>query len=346
MSITDLDPAAMAALIKQLSMSDVEKIRAQLATPVPIREWVAYYLANLRTESDCTPVNYESTLRLFAAHVEAHGSCVSKAIIESFLTSRAEFGRSSNGANTWNRHLSAIRSMFKFLVNNEVDTDCRPIYQQQAMAVDRMTKPVDEPHPLAHVDFMAIFNSDLAMDERVWLGFLYYVGLRRFEVASLQVGQVDVSGPYSERGLHGIRRKGRGDRRFGNVPYGLMASLIAKTFPDTVGRNARLWLDCVEEVVRTRGPEPDTLICVRADDRDQAKAARFKWINDDFNALCTKYGVTTHYKVHDLRDSASTNLKNVPGLSADLRMKWMAHQDKATNDLYTQFDDADGHHLL
>ena len=44
-------------------------------------------------------------------------------------------------------------------------------------------------------------------------------------------------------------------------------------------------------------------------------------------------------KVHDLRDSCSTNLANVPGLSPEDRMRWLAHRDKETNDLYTKFDD-------
>jgi integrase len=78
---------------------------------------------------------------------------------------------------------------------------------------------------------------------------------------------------------------------------------------------------------------------VRADDRDPTNNDRFKWLNDDWYRLLRRSGVTTHYKLHDLRDSCSTNLDNVPGVSPDDRMRWLAHRDKATNDLYTKRDD-------
>lgn len=334
---TDTDTInALAAQLAVLS-DPIAAARAQLDRPVPIREWVETYLVHLarKTESECTPVNYASTLRLFTEHVEAHGSKVSEPIIQSFLESRSEFGRGANPANTWNRHLSTIRSMFNHLVAKQMQTGCPTIYREQALAVERLNRPITKAHPLAPVDWMAVWNSDLTMDERFWLGFGYFAGLRRFEVASLTVGVIDVEA----RTINHTRRKGKGERRFGDVPYGLMASLVAQTFPDTVGRNVDLWFRCVERVVATRGPDPETLLCVRMDDRNPKAKDRFKWVNDDWNALCRKYGVTTHYKLHDLRDSCSTNLSNVPGLRPDDRMRWMAHVDKATNDLYTRYDD-------
>jgi integrase len=191
---------------------------------------------------------------------------------------------------------------------------------------------------------MAIDTSDMGIDARFWTGFSYNIGLRRFEVGSLEVGQIEVTGPLAERRLIQIRRKGKGIRRR-DVPYGLMACLIHKTWPDTVGRNIKTWLDVVEEVVRTRGPDPTTLACVRTDDRDPANEDRFKWLNDDWHKLRAKAGVG-HYKLHDLRDSCSTNLDNVPGLNQQDRMRWLDHTEKATNDLYTRYDDQKARRLL
>jgi integrase len=332
-----------AALLEQLALlaDPIAAARAQLAKPVPIQEWAETYRIHMerKTESQDTVRSYRSTLHLFVEHVLAHGSVVTKPVIESFLASRAEFSRGANPANTWNRHLSCLRSMFTYLVANQLETGCPTIYREQALAVERMTKPVSTAHPIDHRDWMMIWNSPLTIDERFWLGFSYYAGLRRFEVASLTVGSIDITGSPKDRGLHHIRRKGKGDRRFGDVPYGLMASLVAKTFPRTVGRHVGMWFECVEHVVSMRGPDPDALVCVRADDRDPTNADRFKWVNDDWNGLLRLYGVTTHYKLHDLRDSCSTNLTNVPGLRPDDRMRWMAHVDKSTNDLYTKYDD-------
>lgn len=339
------------ALLAQIAfLSDPRNAeRAQLAQPVPIQEWVDTYWAHLQktTESQDTLRSYGSTLRLFVQHVQAHGSIVNKKVIETFLSSRAEFARGDDLARTWNRHLSCIRSMFTHLASHAWDSDgCPTVYREVALAVDRMQPRKSKPHPLTHPEWMAIWNSDLTIDERFWLGFSYYCGLRRFEVGSLRVGQVEVTGRRADRCLRDIRMKGRGDARFGDLPYGLMASLVAQTYPDTVGRNVGTWFDCVEYVVAHRGPDPETLLCVRADDRSPDHEDRFKWLNDDWNKLMRKYGVTTHYKLHDLRDSCATNLDQVPGLSPEDRMRWMRHKDKATNDLYTKRDDSRARALL
>lgn len=338
---TDITIAALMAQIAALS-DPMAAARAQLAQPVPIREWAESYRLHLarKSESQDTMRSYGSTLRLFVEHVEAHGSIVNKGVIETFLQSRSEFARGADGARTWNRHLSCIRSMFTFLAANQWDgTGCPTVYREVALAVERMHPSKSEPHPLAWGDWLAIWSSDLTIDERCWLGFSYYCGLRRFEVGSLQIGQIDVKGPRQLRGLHGIRMKGKGDRRFGDVPYGLMASLVAQTFPDSIGRHVGTWFECVEYVVNERGPDPTTALCVRMDDRDPGNSDRFKVFNDDWTGLCRKNGLTTHYKLHDLRDSCSTNLEKVHGVTPDDRMRWMRHVDKATNDLYTKYDD-------
>lgn len=302
---------------------------ADLTSPVPIRDWVNTYLEwfDNTTESAFSRVSYRSTLEPFADWVEGSDGHVDMHVIETFCA-RPRPRAPRPMPRTFNRDRNVISAMFKYLTKRR---ECDPVYQLEASNVDQRKVPKRVKTTAPDAQWQLTWYSDLSLDERFWLGFGYYAGLRRFEIASLRVKHFDLEA----RQLVNFPRKG-GDECM--VPYGVMTDLVVEAMP-TIGRRTDEWFDAIGKVIAVRGFDPENRLCVRADDYTGSRVENQDgWINGDLERILVRVGLARNtFKPHDLRRACATNLSAV-GVPPLALAEWLNHKDLSTTQLYTKHD--------
>jgi integrase/recombinase XerD len=104
-----------------------------------------------------------------------------------------------------------------------------------------------QPKAVSDTDWMRLWVSDLSDEDRVWLGFSAFCGLRRGEIVSLSPRMVD----FRKMELRNLPRKGGGEFP---VEYGSLARTIAQGLPHLLP-DPEGWLRLVERHAIERADE-------------------------------------------------------------------------------------------
>jgi integrase/recombinase XerC len=273
------------------------------------------YLETERRASAHTVKAYEVDLAQYAAFLAGAGQGVvpsSPALVRGFLARQA----GEAGATSLARKLSALRSLYRFLVREGL-AEGNPA---RAVASPKRPKPLPEVLPeeevAALVEAPARFHGPLDLRDRAFLELLYASGLRVSELTGLDVGDVDLA----ERLVRvlGKRNKER------IVPFG-------RTAAEAVAR----WLDGGRPVLAAQpghaGHERAMFLNWRGGRLTSRSVARRldRWV------LAT--GLPRHVHPHVLRHCFATHLL---GNGADLRgiQELLGHASLSTTQRYTHLD--------
>lgn len=148
------------------------------------------YLEDVRGLSPHTVRAYAGDLASFISWAEREGvdpASISHRELRSYL---ADLSRARYSETTINRHLSAIRSLYRWLVHEDI------VKQDSAAAIASPKLPKTLPKTMSDADVSAILSSIDASDrvglrDRAFLELLYASGARIAEMARLTVDDVD-----------------------------------------------------------------------------------------------------------------------------------------------------------
>ncbi len=207
------------------------------------------------------------------------------------------------------RHLSALRSFFKFLMR-EGAVDVNPA---RTVATPKGEKHL--PSVLQSADVTVLFeqpdtSSALGIRDRAWLELLYASGLRIGELVGIDLDEIELRGR-----LVKVRGKGRKERI---VPFGSKAE-----------EALRLYLD-----VREAPPDEAALFVNYRGGRITTRSVR-RLFDGYVRSASLRAGVSPH----TLRHSFATHLLNA---GADLRgiQELLGHASLSTTQKYTHLNDA------
>jgi integrase/recombinase XerC len=287
------------------------------APDLPLPPEAARFLEYLRTERRASPHTlkaYRVDLAQYAASLAGQGQGIvpsSPGLIRAYLSRAA----GDAGAVSLARKLSAIRSMYRFLVREGL-AEVNP-----ARAVSSPRRPKHLPEVLPEAEVAALVEAPklatpLERRDRAFLELLYGSGLRVSELTGLDLGDVDLGG-----GLVRVLGK-RSKERI--VPFGKTAAEALRRYLDE-GRP-----------VLAAGP-------------DHARAGAALFLNHRGGRLTSRSvarrldratlaaGLPRHVHPHVLRHCFATHLL---GNGADLRgiQELLGHASLSTTQRYTHLD--------
>jgi len=205
------------------------------------------------------------------------------------------------------RHLSALRSFFKFLMREEL-VDSNPA---RGVATPRREKHL--PSVLQTSDIAVLFDAPdlstpLGIRDRAWLELMYASGLRISELVGIDLDDLELRAR-----LVKVRGKGAKERI---VPFGTKAQAAIRAYLDV--RNA---------------PEQDALFVNYRGERITARSVRRL-----FNGYVRDSSLRAGVSPHTLRHSFATHLLNA---GADLRaiQELLGHASLSTTQKYTHLND-------
>jgi integrase/recombinase XerC len=278
------------------------------------------FLEHLRTERRASPHTlkaYRVDLAQYAAALAEHGQGIvpsSPSLIRGYLSRAA----GAAGAVSLARKLSAIRSMYRFLVREGV-AEANP-----ARLVASPRRPKRLPEVLPESEVAALVEAPqlatpLERRDRAFLELLYGSGLRVSELTGLDVGDVDLSG-----GLVRVLGKRNKERI---VPFGRTAA------------------GAIERYLEEARP----VLAAGPDHRASARAGTALFLNHRGGRLSSRSvarrldratllaGLPRHVHPHVLRHCFATHLL---GNGADLRgiQELLGHASLSTTQRYTHLD--------
>lgn len=277
-----------------------------------LREWAERFLSHLGEERRLSSRTIASYRRDIS---QIGGWAVARGIIEWSLLSQQDIRlyaawrrRRGISAKTLQRELSALRSLFRYLLR-EGAVGSNPVQGVRAPKAERKLPAaldVDQLQRLLDVDV----SDPLELRDLAMLELFYSSGLRLAELVSLDVGDVDAQDATVE-----VVGKGAKTRR---VPVGSVAlGMIEK------------WLPLREQLA---GAEQKALFVSRRGTRLQRRSVQARlerW------SLCHGLGAGLH--PHLLRHSFATHLLESSG---DLRavQELLGHSNISTTQIYTHLD--------
>lgn len=261
----------------------------------------------------------QNTVRAYQADLEAYGRWVRREGVRPLSVSHrqlrrylGELTRAQYGTRTINRHLSAVRGLYRWLVSQGVTTT------NAADAVASPKQPQVLPRAMSDDDARRLLESCDATDaaglrDRAFLELLYASGARISEISRLDVGGVDFG-----RGQVTLFGKGSKER-------------IVPLYP-----GALAWLRrYLEEsrpalVAHARHAEPTDALFVSTRGRRMSAAA----LRDRFERQVMVSGLDAHLTPHAMRHTYATELL---GGGADMRsvQELLGHASLSTTQVYT-----------
>lgn len=207
-------------------MSDIDA-QARSASQEQFRTYIKGFIAYdgaIRNLSSNTLRGYTTDLQAFAGWTEREAVnplTISHRELRSYLLDLTRAGYSER---TINRHLSALRSLYKWLVREgAIQTNA-----MSAMASPKIPKTL--PHVMSHAEVVQLFKACEGTDvesvrDAAFLELLYASGARISEIANLSVADVD----FTQRQLT-LFGKGSKQRI---VPLYSHALIAVKTYVET-----------------------------------------------------------------------------------------------------------------
>lgn len=290
-----------------------------------VREYLDW-MRDTRGRRGVTVYNYASTLARF---LDAIGDTplanVSVAQMEAYVT-RPRGGRAhgkAGSASSQAKDVAILRSLFNYLLNRG------HVERNPAALLGAPRVRNENPRPIPDRDWLALWNSDLDLDERVVFGLGFYVGLRRREVCELRPDQV-LAGR-----LVSFTRKGGGDDitpfvDLCNVLEERLPHLRAHEFPAEMEtyvtkRQGHAYLLGWGEELRSTAYEQR----VHALDFGMTDPQQ---VNRHLRRVCVRAGLPA-YTPHQLRHSFVTNLLRA-GVPLHLVQRMANHTSPAITSRY------------
>lgn len=219
----------------------------------------------------------------------------------------AHLGRRKLSRSSMARHLSALRSFFKYLMREGVV----PMNPARSVATPKREKTL--PAVLQTADIAILFeqpdHSPLGIRDRAWLELLYASGLRISELVAIDLEDLELRSR-----LVKVRGKGAKERI---VPFGSKAQQALQTY------------------LATRADDEPALFLNYRGERITTRSVR-RLFDRYVRAASLKAGVSPH----TLRHSFATHLLNA---GADLRsiQELLGHASLSTTQKYTHLNDAE-----
>jgi integrase/recombinase XerD len=281
-------------------------------TDVGSGNYLDMFLDHLRVERGFSPNTidaYGSDIARFNAFLSAQGlsgpEVASQSIIMNYLITLSQNGL---GLRSRSRALSAIKSFYRFLVNEGLLT------HNPAAEVESAWHPTHLPHTLSPEEVDRLLaapdtQSSGGMRDKAMLELLYATGLRVSELIGLEIGRVNLEAGY-------LRTVGKGSKER-LIPFNETAADWVKKYLEHArgqllkGKNSRhLFLNKRGAVV----------------------SRQYFWRK--IKEYAVKAGIPAEISPHTLRHSFATHL--LTG-GADLRAVQMmlGHSDLATTEIYT-----------
>lgn len=269
-----------------------------LLEPLPltdVRGWAdkhIVWLGNNRSKN--TAIHYAGTLTRFADWCDAADGPMKPSLVEDFCQRPRGARAPEPKPATYNRDLAAVRLLFKWLINYEELAIKNP-----AAALDTRDPHNEVPRTIDDHVWAKVWHSKLLTDEeRVWLGLMYYAGLRRSEVDTITVGQIKLG----TEEIVGFTRKGGGSYV---VEYGAMADLVCDELPH-LSYLVPEWKGMVADLVRGRGRHPELPLVPRA---GCGVDINHTWVNRDLREVLVRIGLAENaFSPHCMRHTCATNL--------------------------------------
>jgi integrase/recombinase XerD len=292
-------------------MSVEERERAQQAFEDDAHEYLSY-LAGVRNFSENTVRAYATDIEAYLAWVRREGVLAASISHRSLRRYLAELTRAGYSTRTVNRHLSAIRGLYKWLISQgRITGDAAA-----ALASPKIAKTL--PRTMSDADVGALVEScDTSTPEglRDWafIELLYATGARISEISRLNVSDVDMAQAQ-------VRLFGKGSKER-VVPVYEGALIAVRRYIE----DARPAL-CAR---RKRGEATGALFISVRGNRMSADALR-----TCFERHARQAGIEAGVTPHAMRHTYATELLSG---GADLRsvQELLGHESLATTQIYT-----------
>ncbi len=254
---------------------------------------------------------YEHDLARFRQFLATRGVVLEKAAardISAFLRTLIELGLAPTSVN---RHLSAIRSLYRHLVREGT------LAASPAAAVERAVTPRRLPRALGVDDVVRLVSAPdrstiLGARDAALLEFLYATGVRVTELVTFPL-----SGLLLDEGLIRVVGKGRKERI---VPIGAPARARVTSYIEGARRQL------------VRGADPGTLF---VNSRGGALSRMGCW--KILRGYATAAGIRAAVSPHVLRHSFATHLLEGGANLRDVQ-EMLGHADITTTQVYTRVD--------
>ena len=204
------------------------------------------------------------------------------------------------------RHLSALRSFFKFLMREEI-VERNPARSVATPRREKYLPSVLQTSDIALLFDMPDLETPLGIRDRAWLELMYASGLRISELVGIDIDDIELRAR-----LVKVRGKGAKERI---VPFGSKAE------------------QTIREYLKVRSSNDDALFVNYRGERITTRSVR-RLFNGYVRGASLRAGVSPH----TLRHSFATHLLNA---GADLRaiQELLGHASLSTTQKYTHLND-------
>lgn len=193
-----------------------------------------------------------------------------------------------------------------------------------------------QPRAVDDIVWQNLWSSDLAREDRVWLGMAAFAGLRRREIVSLEPGHIDLGSATIQHMI----RKGGGTSA---VEYGEMARAIADKMPHLLP-DPDAWLGDVEWMVNYAIRHKQDVLVPFGNPATEGTRFRMSLDNDHtpnpaqvnkrLRWLLKRAGLPeTAFSPHALRHTCATNLMRC-GVPLEIAADLLAHASVETTRRY------------
>ena len=229
--------------------------------------------------------------------------------LEAFVRAPLFSAGSLPSQSTRRKRAYALKAFFEFLCDHDtIEVD--PAAKLRGPGVQ-----VGKPKPIPDDVWLAIWDQDMGMDDRVMLGLGYYLGLRRHEMIGLAPSNVDLE----RRRMSAFQRKGG---KVNEVVYGSNLDIITARLPHLSVRLGEFEAD-LATLTRSRACTGRMLALTEHVGVNEPNSA----INRRLTALSSR--TRTHVTPHQMRHSFGTNLLRA-GVPAIVVADQMAHSSLET----------------
>lgn len=219
-------------------------------------------------------------------------------------------GGNAPSQSTRRRRAYALKAFFDFLADHDV------VSHSVALRLRGPGVQIAKPKPIPDDVWLAIWDQNMGMDDRVLLGLGYYVGLRRHEMIAIAPHHFNLA----TRRVADFPRKGG---KTNEVVYGGNLDIIKRRLPHLGVRLDEFEHD-LGTLVRSRGLEERLLALTEHIAIDNPSDSS---INRRLTALSSRCRV--HVTPHQMRHSFGTNLLR-SGVPAIVVADQMAHSSLET----------------
>lgn len=292
-------------------MSAAERTAAQDAFDQDVRAYLEY-LDGVRNLSENTVRAYENDLAAFSRWVRREGVDPARASHRDLRRYLADLTRAGYSTRTVNRHLSAVRGLYKWLLSEErvrADAAAATASPKLSRTLPRTMSDADVQELVATCDL----STAEGMRDKAFLELLYATGARISEVSRLDIADIDM--------------------RQGQV------RLFGKGSKERVVPIYRRALDAVEAYLH--GARPELARKCRKADATSALFLSVRGNRMSADALRTSFerharlaGLDASITPHAMRHTYATELLSG---GADLRsvQELLGHESLATTQIYT-----------